>query len=360
MTPYIIILLLSFSLISLSFYTGQTVNKFSHCVFVPIIFFMLTCFAALRHYDVGTDTINYMLILGKSSSFHDVAALSEPLFSIFSIVVNSLPFDFDTRFILYLFFISFVIVFIYLRCIFDYSKHESQSFLLFFLLGIYTFHFNGARQAITIALFLFAYRFIVNGSFFKYCIVIVIGFFIHKSIILMLPFYWVFRTGLDKRTVSFICMGSVLAAFLIQPIVEFAASYDSRYSTYADAKYGGGGLVSVVFYTMLLIWLLISMKLNRISDVLYKSSVMAMIVSVCIGWVSIVLSLNPSGILRLIVYFLQFSLFSLPVSISSFKDGRTKVVLYTVIYIVLFVYFYLTTFNFSGLFPYKTSIESII
>jgi hypothetical protein len=188
--------------------------------------------------------------------------------------------------------------------------------------------------------------------FFMVC-----AFLVHKSVIVMLPFYYFLRIGLTTKTVFFIVLASILCALSIEVIVDVASTFDQRYLAYADSEYVGGGLMSVLFYSALLIWLYFSMKVNHITDKIYFHAVLALLVAVCIGWISYILSLNPSGILRLMIYFVQFSIFAIPISIKSFKSSRNRIIIAVSVYTVLFIYFYFTTSYFSGLTPYKSVLE---
>lgn len=327
--------------------------------FKIISIIMLVIFAATRGIDVGTDTRGYLHMWSAiiHTPFEDLTILSEPLFSFYSYITYILSTYLDVDYWLFLLGISTVTVLAYVNSIEKYSTYKTQSLFIFIALGIYTFHFNGVRQAITMAIFLFSYRFIISGELKKYLLLLFCAFLIHKSIIVMLPFYWFFRMGLTKNSVMLIVFCSILASLAMQQVVDFASEFDERYSSYADARFAGGGLVSVLFYTSILLWLSFCMKVNNLHTQLYKHSLLAMFVSVCIGWVSIILSLNPSGILRLIMYFTQFSIFSIPISIMSFRPGIQRLFIAISVYTVLFLYFYITTSFFSGLSPYKSVLE---
>ncbi|MFA0284335.1 EpsG family protein [Vibrio sp. 10N.222.55.F12] len=357
MLPYFLLISVILCSYGTSKYLRYT-SKQGSIIFTAIAVLSLIMFAALRAPHVGTDSRTYLAIWNYSIvDEFELTLFSEPLFLVYNYITKTIVVLFDLDYWLFFFGISSIVCYLYINSIERLSVYKTQSLLLFILLGFYTYHFNGARQAITIAVFLFAYRYIVSGEAKKYLFIIFIGFLVHKSIIIALPFYYFFRVGLTLKNITLIVLGSLFMALSVQSVVDVAASYDSRYSGYADPNFGGGGLTSVLFFSALLVWLWLSMRMNRIVSKLYENALLAMLVSVCIGWLSLALSLNPSGILRLIAYFTQFSILTLPISVMAFPAGIQRTVVAMSVYTVLFSYFYLNTSSFSGLSPYRMSVE---
>lgn len=357
MLPYFALLVFVFFTYAIS----DTLNLRQACGSRYFKFFTtsaLVLFAGLRNINVGTDTVTYVWFWNRSLDYpSELTLFSEPLFDVYSLLTKQISNYFGLDYSFYLTGISLLVCLLYVNTIERHSNYRFQSLVIFILLGFYTFYFNGARQAISVAIFFYSYRFILSGERIKYFSLLFIAFLIHKSVILMLPFYWIFRLGLSRRTVFMVLICTICVAFSVNYIVEFASSYDSRYSGYSSSEFEGGGLVSVMFYTSILIFLLTCKYVNKIELQLYDHCLLAMLLSVCIGWISVVLSLDPSGILRLMLYFTQFLIFSIPIAICSFKKGFSRTIVSIGLYIFLTIYFYMTTSTFSGLVPYKFSLD---
>ncbi|WMS94899.1 EpsG family protein [Pseudoalteromonas sp. HL-AS2] len=319
---------------------------------------LLVLLSALRAYNVGTDTGSYLFIWRNgpdelSELFLKNNFFSEPAYALLSFFTKKVSYTFFSQSqIFHLFSISFLVCLFYYSTICKYANYKLFSFVFFFLLGFYTFHFNGARQAIAIALFLYSIKYVLNGNLLKYLAVVLFGFLVHKTMLICLPLYFIFRKELNAKQLILVVVCAVVVALSVTSLVDFASQYDQRYQSYAKSDFEGGGVVAVLFNTSLLMWLWVSKRLNTINDKLYDISLLSMLIAVCIGWVSIILSLNPSGILRLSVYFTQFSIFSLPMSVLYFKNASTRSFVLLSVLIVAVLYFYLTTVNFSGLYPY--------
>lgn len=357
MLPYIIAFLISILL----FYIYEELrkkNEVGRCYFLFLSGLILVLLSAFRADNVGTDTGTYLYLWRNvPDDISDILSrknfFSEPLYVLLSFFTKKISDTFFSKSqAFHLFSIGFFVCVFYYSTICRHAKYKLLSVTVFLLLGFYTFHFNGARQAITVALFLYSIKYILNGSLLKYMALMVIGFLVHKSMLICLPLYFIFRKKLNTKQVLMVVICAVFVAFSVTTLVDFATQYDQRYQSYAKSDFEGGGLVAVLFNTSLFMWLWVSRRLNSINDKLYDISLLAMLIAVCIGWVSVILSLNPSGILRLSVYFTQFSIFSLPMSIVYFKNASTRSFVLFFILLVTGLYFYLTTVNFSGLYPY--------
>lgn len=359
MIPYLFVLMAS--VLSLSVALWLKGNKqVGSSLFYFFTLLPLVALAAFRGQWVGTDTSTYLGFWRDfSTSYYDMSNLlfSEPLFIVLQHVTRFLA---DNTFFgqeVFLGAISLIVCGLTFSAILTNSMHKVMTWTFFILLSFYTFHFNGARQAIAVALFLYSTKYILNGNLLKYLMLVLIGFLVHKTMLICFPLYFIFRKELNAKQVILVVMGAVVVALSVTSLVDFASQYDQRYQSYANKEAAGGGLVTVLFNTSLLMWLWVSKRLNSINDKLYDISLLAMLIAVCIGWVSVILSLNPSGILRLGVYFTQFSIFSIPMSIAYFKNSTTRGFVLLCVLTVAMLYFYLTTTSFSGLAPYKLGAD---
>jgi len=362
MLPYFIIFLFSIAFFAIS----QSLSKNRQIggrLFLLMALFLLVGFAAFRGQSVGTDTSTY---LGFWNNLHFASEqsqtwlFSEPLFKYIEKITRYIS---DETFLgqeIFLGLISLLVCSLTFSSINQLSSNKVLSLFVFLFLGFYTFHLNGARQAIAISLFIYSIKFIINGNVKKYLTIVLIGFLFHKTMLITLPFYYIFRKEFTPKIILLIVIFTFAAAYSITSVVEYASEYDERYKGYANSDFEGGGLVSVLFYTVILLWLYMVGKFNRINSKLYDMSLLSMFISVSIGWLSVGLSLNPSGILRLVYYFTQFMIFALPMSILSFHSKLTRNVLLSLFILCSFFYFYFSTSSFSGLAPYSSSLPPLL
>jgi hypothetical protein len=220
------------------------------------------------------------------------------------------------------------------------------------LLGFFTFHFNGARQGITLAIFVFSLIYILEKKQFNFYLTLFLGFLFHKSILIAFPFYYLFNIGFTRYSVFIITTGFTVIGVFMGNVIELASEFDDRYSGYANNQFSGGGVVTLAFNIFMFIWLFIAKYLNNIKEKLYDICLIAMLCCCSFGAVSVVLNLNPSGVLRLTLYFSQFLIFGLPISVMTFKNKKLRLFFILFFIVLMSIYFYLTTTSFSKLYPY--------
>ena len=322
------------------------------CIFLAI--FVLVLLSGLRDMTVGTDTGAYVYFfdlfkMTKELNLWDY--LSEPGYK----VVQYLASFFSSSYTSLLIVTAIIPCCLYVLTIKRYAINPIFSFAVFLLLGFYIFHFNGARQGIALSVFFFSIRYIIDREFKRFLYCIIIGFVFHKSILACFPVYFIFNKKFSFKWILFVALSFVVLMFSLGSIVEFlSVNVDSRYSGYAQSGDGGGG-VQVLFISFICLWLLFCKRINEINSSFYNGILMMIFIASCIGIMSYILKINPSGILRLTVYFTQFVIFALPVSIASFKDKPLRRLIGLIWLIIMIVYFCSTTMFFSNLYPYRFS-----
>jgi hypothetical protein len=223
------------------------------------------------------------------------------------------------------------------------------------LIGPYFFQLNGTRQAIAIAVFAVSVIFIVKKQPIRYIASIFFGFLFHKSIIICLPLYFIFKDDIKPKKIAVIVLLFIIVLVFFQTFINFAASIDDRYSSYGDQKETHGGVVVSMFNILLFCWFVLCRNINkgilgtRTFDILLTLYLMGVLISL----LSIVLKVDPSGFLRMSLYFIQMNIFLLPMTIYSFRDDTTRIVLIIAGTLLMTLYFYMTTSTFSNLTPYR-------
>lgn len=93
---------------------------------------------------------------------------------------------------------------------FERSKYFTLSVLLFFVQGIYFDSFNGIRQYIVVAIFIYAYRFIEENSFKKYLLTMLVASLFHISALITIPLYFI-----KKEKVNYVLFGVVMCGMFV-------------------------------------------------------------------------------------------------------------------------------------------------
>lgn len=215
------------------------------------IFIILLLFGGLRNSTVGADTNGYVRRFQQltTNSFWEIfdeetsVELGYRILEYFSSILSSEYYS------LLLVTIGFALFF-QLKGIKLISKNASISIFVFITFGVYTYVFNGTRQAIAGAIFLYAIYYITTGELKKYIACIALAFLFHNSIVLALPLYFLFRRSFTPRLLVLLGLSSILAILFFQTIVDYSGVINERYATYNDIEATGGGTLTISFLLM--------------------------------------------------------------------------------------------------------------
>ncbi|MEC6909353.1 EpsG family protein [Photobacterium piscicola] len=356
MLYYLFAYLLSLFFISLSHYSSSN-NKLSISVYVFISSIPLVILSGFRSYSVGSDTQGYKILYEyinpQWSDFilnTKIGIFDEVGFKISQFIFRYLNINFSY----FLLFIAFFIVYVFLYRIRTMSKYYVFSTFVFLTLGFYTFHFNGARQGIALAIFFFSVKFLIERKGIKFILCIIFGFFFHKSILLTLPIYFIvsMKSSFKNYLIFFFVM-LFIAAF-IGPLVQFASdNIDSRYSSFGITRDKAMGVYYNLFNVLFFIYFCAVRKINNIKNDIFDSMLNVYFIGAIIGLLSILLKLDPNGIARSSYYFTELSIYIIPITVYSVKDIRSRSIIFIFMIVMLSFYFMLTTYKLANLYPYS-------
>lgn len=118
-------------------------------------------------------------------------------------------------------------------CFFMESFKRSSIFLmsivLFFAQGIYFDTFNGIRQYIVVAIFLYCIQYIESGDIKKYFIIMGLCLFIHTSAIITLPLYFINKIKINYITYAIVLLGIVIFHKQLYGVFVDILSLNSKY-----------------------------------------------------------------------------------------------------------------------------------
>lgn len=325
-------------------------------LFLFISAVILIVLGGFRSYSVGTDTLVYKAFFDElPTKFDDfssqVTIFNESGFTFLEFLLKNLSFQYSVVMLA----ISSIIVFLYYNTIDKVSKTPVLSFLLLLLLCLFTFHLNAARQGISVAVFFYSLRYIINRRIISFFLCIFFGFLFHKSIILCLPLYFLYRVRFGfTYFLIMICILSVLFSS-ITSLISFATdNIDLRYVDFSSSVSEATGAGSSLFWIFVFLFLLGCFYFNKINDEIYDFGLYLLTISSTISVLSsFVLHLPGSGILRFIYYFNQLAIILIPIAISSFMSSRLRTFIYSLVIIISLVYLSIHLISLNGLYPYK-------
>lgn len=336
MIPYLLILF--FVMVSVIF-EKNTLNR--RAFWVPVL--GLSLFAGIRSYRVGTDTGEYVsnYTSNLNPSYFQFRSDVEKGYQLFDYLLLNITHNYFWL----LFLTAFFIIFSYLRFVKKYSQDYLLSIIIFITFGTYTFMLNGLRQAIAMAIFLYAIPALINKKLLQYVLICFLASLFHMSALIMIPFY--FLININWKNIYKIIIVLMAASFGASPIIKYMAQDNSRYEGYT-ANNDFSGLVTLGLYIIIALFILVVNIKLKIKDELFGKLSTLYFLGVALLIPVSLLGAGASGPQRVLNYFTWTLMLILPIIINRFKNFSVKV-----FFIVLcVVYYYLATSRFSNLNPY--------
>lgn len=337
MAPYLLIL--SFVMLWI-FLEKKSLNR--KAFWVPFI--SLSLFAGLRSDSVGSDSKNYTrdFVNQLNIDYFEFRSENEIGFQLLHYFILSI-----TKNYFWLFLISaFIVVFFYLFFFKKYSKDYFLSVVVFICFGFYTFFFNGLRQGLAMAIAVMATPFLVEKKIIKFISIISIASIFHRSALILILFYFIvnFKIKIEYKIFS-VFFGSLA---LSGTFVQYIATTNQKYETYAEVSAKSGGYLTLGFYFLIgcIIYIYI-LKIKNESEFFLKISEFYLYGVVFLIPIAM-LGANASGPQRLLFYFVWVLCIIFPVILNRLNSN----LIYLCFLIFCVIYFYLTTSIFSNLNPY--------
>jgi hypothetical protein len=347
MTPYLTLLFTTVGIASLGRRFGGLGVRRLNLLFVAGI---LVFFAGLRDRSIGTDTGNYVGWLNVINSFEQAVAFPiEFGYSLIVLLSGWLSNGYEMLLII----TALITVTLYLATIFKLSQRYETALFVFITLGAYSYFFNGARQGIAAAICFFALPWLLERKAIPYLLLILVAMFFHKTALIAAPLFFIAAGRVRWRVFSLLLIGAVVMVMFMSTFVDFAGNFiDEKYALYGLAG-AGGGLFNVAFLMAQGFILFIFRKQVNDPHGHYARLLNIYFIGLIPALASVVGGVNPSGMLRLTIYFSHTAILLWPMVFLSFRKTQAKQLISAVFIVVSIAYFFLTTLNFSDLAPYK-------
>ena len=190
--------------------------------------------AGLRYY-VGTDYGGYYKGLTTYGEKFETAVktLDEPGLPLVATIVGWFAND-GAYFI---FFCSLITISLILFQ--NYKNTDSFVFctLLFVFIGVWHGTFNGVRQYFAAAIIFAGHRLILDKKFWKYLLVVFIAFCFHRSSIIMLIPYFIYRNRITFRNVLLLLIGTYIISANYDTIFTFVGFLKDSEMSMGDTAY---------------------------------------------------------------------------------------------------------------------------
>ena len=327
-------------------------------IFVKKIFIILILFSGFRH-NVGVDFKNYEQIYNniKLNNMIEIEKYIETGYIYLNKIVIYIGGDFQLV-LLIMALVSNIFIYKFIKentCFLSQKeKYMIYSVYVYFLIGAYYISsFNSVRQFLTISIFLYSYKFIEKKELKKYILYLLIGSLFHKSLILLIPLYWVLN--LKKIPLKYFFIFMIIDVIIVFKL-SFILQYMPFYNRYSEIIYKFTTSYILVLGLLLLNLFIIFFHKNIITNKLEYN--MTLICSLMLFTVIINKGVYSGLNLALMCfssYFYFFNIITIP-RILWYLKRKTKVNIPIFFFIIMSLLYFRTVFFSLEVYDYNLKL----
>lgn len=227
--------------------------------------------------------------------------------------------------------------------LYKYSRMIELSLYVYIASGMYLVSMNGVRQYLTAAIIFAATKYILDGNWKKYFLIVLFASTFHQSALVLIPIYFVIRRKAWSAITFILLFFAVLIVIGFNQFAEvlFATIGDTQYGHYKDFKEGGANILRVAVDAIPLI--LAYVGRHKLREIFPESDYIVNMA--LLGLVFMIISTQNWIFARFSIYFGLYHLILISWVIKLFKEKDQKLIYYAVIlcYFVYFVYEHIIT-----------------
>ncbi|MFC4320720.1 EpsG family protein [Litchfieldia salsa] len=221
--------------------------------------------------------------------------------------------------------------------LYRYTRVFEIAIYVYITSGMYIVSMNGIRQYLAASIAFIATKYLLNGNFKMYTLIILLASTMHKTALVLLPIYFIVRREAWTK-ITFLLLGFsiiIVLGFNQFSTMLFAALGNTQYGHYSEFSEGGASILRVVVTAVpVLLAFLGKEKLKELwpkSDYIVNMSIISM--------VFIVISLQSWIFARFNIYFGLYNLILISWVLKVFKDKDQKFIYFGILF-CYFLYFY--------------------
>lgn len=326
-------------LIVLIAFFSRYVCKDKDKIFLILSGAVLVFFAGFRG-DFCTDYSSYadfFRIINDKYSFKDIingSFYNEKGFVFFNKIVGSFTTS-ETIFMLVMALLTVALFFLMFK---KYSLIPWLTVLMFVGVGSYYDSFNITRQVLAAAIFFVSVKFLEEKKFVKYCIIVLLAAMIHRTALIMIPFYFLLTMKINKRIIIRYSVVMLVAVFGLPKFVEIAQRIFPVYDGY-NSLLSGGGIFGMLAPLSILLFVLFLFYTNEVDqDIKYSPINQIALNATFIYIIFMALGLQIQIVGRMAYFFQPFSWILVANYIYGYKNKGYKQGILMMIVIALILY----------------------
>ena len=307
-------------------------NKKIFCILASVQWIFLS---GLRNLNIGADTMAYKVSFDTTKNwsweyiinrFYSITFQGENGRDAGYAIFEKLAQYITQEYQVYLIIIAIIFMVPLSIFIYKYSKSPYISFIIYSSLFYSFFAITGHRQTIAtgIALFL-GYELIKKRKLFTFLVLILLSATIHKSVICLIPFYFIATKKITKKYSLFIVVSFIVAFKFKNQLMNLLATFIG-YESYAGQYVGAGAWnFTVIFLVVVLVSIWRAPRIlsdtNTYDVTIWYNAAFMALLFLPLTFV------NPSA-MRVVQYFSIFLMMLIPEIIKSFDIDEQPIIYY--------------------------------
>lgn len=221
---------------------------------------------------------------------------------------------------------------------YNYSRLIELSIFVYITSGFFITSMNGIRQCLAAAIVFAATKFLFEGNWIRYFLVVLLASTIHETALILIPIYFIVRRRAWTRTTFSLILLAIVIVIGFNQFTEvlFAALKNTQYGGYKDFAEGGANVIRVaVEGAPLLIAFLGREKLRRIlpnSDYIVNMALL--------GLIFMIISTQNWIFARFSIYFSLYQFILISWIIKLFKEKNQRLIYYAILIFYLMYHYY--------------------
>lgn len=301
-----------------------------------LVFGVMFCLVVISGLRTGIgDTYNYKQMFIKNDFTWDFIKTQKDIgFGIFQMILKQYSEDPQIMVFTAALFTNVLIIIV----LYNYSRLFELSTYLYITGGIHLVSMNGIRQVFAAAIIFTATKYLLNGNFMKYTIIVSLASTFHQSALLLLPIYFVVRIKAWTKYTLLVLFFAVLIVIGYNQFTQllFSALQDTQYSDYSEFNEGGANLIRVIVSAAPLVVAYFGRE--KIRAVFPKSDYLVNMA--LLGLVFMIISTQQWIFARVAIYFNLYQLILISWIIEVFSKKDRKFVYYMILVLYFIFYYY--------------------
>lgn len=221
--------------------------------------------------------------------------------------------------------------------LYKYARMFELGLYVYITGGLFLVSMNGIRQALTSAILFMGTKYLIEGNWKKYMLVVLFASTFHQSALILIPIYFIVRfKAWSRATVAVILLAVLIVIGFDQfSSVLFSTIKDTQYNHYSNFSEGGANIMRVAVEAVPLIIAFLGRE--KLKELFPKSDVIVNMA--LLGFVFMLISTQNWIFARFAIYFWPFQLILISWVPKLFRDKDEKLIYYGIV-VCYFMYYY--------------------